>query len=111
MNYYARVTTTEGRTISPVGVWIGGYTPGVRFYEVKRGRVQLLAAAPGLRLVQFGETRSWRDENGLHKEKLPDIIEGMLPVGIERIEHLVSCGCGSPLKSFVAPNQWETVDA
>lgn len=105
MNHYATVTMTDGSKHSPVGIWIGGHTPGLRLYEVQRGRVKLLAAAPGLRIVRFGDVT--RNEDG-QKVRLPEVFEGMMPVGVQSIEYKATCACGSPLKSFVAPNTWET---
>lgn len=102
---WARITMRDGATIKPVLVHDDGI--GLRFYASRNGRVYLLAAASGLRIVSFGE-RPKRMAGQPRPDRLPVVFSGVMPAEIATVERLETCGCGSPLKAFRVPNEWET---
>jgi len=109
MAKWARVTMDDGTVWKPVLVHDDGQ--GLRFYGSKHGRVVLLGAQRGLRIVSFGE-RPKRVPGQPRPEKSPVVFAGaLIPAGFALIERLETCGCGSVLKSYQPPNTWETVSA
>jgi hypothetical protein len=108
MAKYARVTMSNGESLSPVLVHDDGR--GVRFYVNRPGRgTQLLASAMGVRIASWGETR--RLERGGPRVKLPAAFTGDLPEEIVEYEALKGCQCSHPIKSFRPPFAWEEVPA
>jgi hypothetical protein len=99
---WARVTMRDGAVLKPVLVHDDGI--GLRFYATRHNRVYLLAAAPGLRIVSFGE----RQPGASRKDRKPVVFDGVVPAEIATIERLETCGCGSALKGYMAPREWET---
>jgi len=105
---WARLTMADGAVLKPVLVHDDGN--GLRFYATRNGRVYLAAAAPGLRIISFGE-RPKRQPGQPRPDKRPVAFQGTVPWPITSVERLETCGCGSPLKSFRPPREWETEPA
>ena len=94
----------DGTVWKPVLVHDDGQ--GIRFYGSLRGRVKLIGAQYGMRIVSFGE-RPKRVAGQPMPDRAPTVFSGPLPVGFASIERLETCGCGSVLKNYQPPNTWE----
>jgi len=104
MAKWARVTMDDGKVWKPVLMHDDGM--GLRFYGSERGRVVLIGARMGLRIVSFGE-RPKRVAGQPRPDRLPTVFSGDLPDGFAMIERLETCGCGSVLQNYAPPQHWE----
>lgn len=103
---YADVTLDDGTVVGPVGLHQDQY--GVRFYSSDRGRISLLAAAPGMTIGPWGVKTYEHDANGrrtaVHRSAS---LNGDVPAPIAFVAFRGGCHCGHPLKNYRPPVAWE----